>query len=406
MRNKLTLAIFLIFFMGNIIPGGEVAQYVKVRPHNNFMLILDTSGSMRGQPLRQAKKAIEAFLKDIRSEDQVGMLSFNSRVERVFPVTGSYNRQRSRIQNLRAGGSTALYDAIASGFDNLRPLQGARIILYLTDGQDNQSHFTINDIRSMTKSENIFVYGIGLGNVEVNKLQNLSSATEGYFSMANSPSELQNLYKDVLAKYYQKYGTALTKTGALTIKSIPGNLPVSVSGGKRGRTPISLSSLQPGNYQVNIDYGEGSWQAEAKIKAGYRAIIDARQSEVSYPLIIGSKPVKSAVFLDGSYIGQTTITPIQKEKGFFGKVEVKNLGKQLSVPMVPAGQHTLKVVAMPDSEVDLGSSLTYEFDFEVNGKTAVNVNVITKKADFIGQKDVKQDLKDQVDDSFDELEDF
>src|SRR6056297_355409 len=214
MRHKVMLAIFLFFFLGNVTPGGEVAQYVKIKPRNNFMLILDTSGSMRGQPLDQAKKAVEAFLNDIKSEDQVGLLSFNSRVERVFSVTSSYNRQSSRIRNLRATGSTALYDAIASGFDNLRSLQGARIILYLTDGQDNRSHFTINDIRSMTKSENIFVYGIGLGNVEINKLRNLSSATEGYFSMANSPDELQTLYKDVLAKYYQKYGNELTKTGA------------------------------------------------------------------------------------------------------------------------------------------------------------------------------------------------
>jgi uncharacterized protein YegL len=399
-------SIFLIVCLFNFSFAGEVSEYIKIEPRNNFILVLDKSGSMKGNPLEQAKRAILSFLNKVQKNDKVGMVTFSDRSQKLFSLTQSPHNQIKQINSIKGAGATALYDALALAFKDLKNLTGAKIIVYLTDGNDNKSYFSIADIHSMSKSENIFIYGIGLGDVQTDNLHRLSNATEGFFTKTENPLDLENIYNNVLEKYYEEYGNSLLANGALTIKSIPGNLPVSLSGRKSGRTPVSISNLSQGEYRVIIDYPRGKWQCDAEVKPGYRGIINARESGVSYDLIVSSRPVKSAVFLDNSYIGNTAIKPIIKENKFWGGKKIKNLKDQLKIQAVPKGEHTLKLVAMPGSDVDLGTSLVYEFRFNINKNTIVNVDILKKRADFIGSRDQQQSLKDKVNDSFQELEDF
>ena len=401
-----TRFIFLLVCLFNFSFAGEVSEYIKIEPRNNFILVIDKSGSMKGNPLEQAKWAILSFLNKVQKNDKVGMVTFSDRSQKLFSLTQSPHNQIKRINSIRASGATALYDAMALAFKDLKNLSGAKIIVYLTDGKDNKSYFSIADIHSMSKSENIFIYGIGLGDVQTDNLHRLSHATEGFFTKTDNPRDLKNIYNNVLKKYYDEYGNSILANGTLTIKSIPGNLPVSLSGKNIGRTPVSISNLNKGEYQVVIDYPQGKWQCDAEVKPGYRGIINARESGVSYDLIVSSRPVKSAVFLDNSYIGNTAIKPIIKEKKFLGGKKIKNLEKQLKIQAVPNGVHTLKLVAMPGSDVDLGNSLVYEFRFNMNKNTIVNVDILKKRADFIGSSDQEQSLKDKINDSFKELEDF
>lgn len=404
--NSNRIIVLLVILIVNFGFSGEVSYYEKIQQRNNFILILDGSGSMSGKPMECAKTALLEFHKDVHAKDRIAMITFNDKVKTLYGLTSRHRNKARLIHNINAAGSTALYDAIARGFNFLHSLPGARIIIYLTDGHDNRSHFSISDIASMTKSENIYVYGIGLGDVERGKLQQLSNVTGGSFQSTKNPADLNNIYNLVLHKYYEKYGSRHLTYGNLTIKSLPGNLPVYLSGRLIGKTPISISALEPGNYDVMVDYGPGEWECNAKIKAGYRAIIDARESEVGYSLAIGSRPVKSAVFLDNAYIGQTTITPIIKEDKFFGGREIKNIDKQLTIDQVTGGKHKLKIIAMPDSEVDLGSSLTYEFDFVIKKNSVINVDILRKEVDFIGQNRKKENLQKRINDSFEELDDL
>ncbi|MCF7885120.1 MAG: VWA domain-containing protein [Candidatus Marinimicrobia bacterium] len=406
--NKKAIIIFLFVIPGliRVAITGEVAEYIKIEPRNNFVLIMDKSGSMSGDAMQQAKKAIISFLADIRGNDRVGMITFNERPENLFDLTNNLKNKKNLISDIEASGSTALYDALALGFDQLSYSSGVKIIIYLTDGRDNQSNFSIEEINSMARSENILVYGIGLGEVDVAKLTELSRVTSGYFTTTSDPHDLNNVYSKVLNKYYEEYGDYTIYSGALTVKSIPGGLPIAIDGEKIGCTPYSISALEPGSYHVEIEYNEGNWQCDAVIKAGFRAVIQARSSEIDHNLIVGSRPVKSAVFLDGTYIGQTSIRPIIKEKKFFGGINIKNLNSQLKIEQVPRGRHTLKLIAMPKADVDLGSALSYEFDFKINKNTWVNVDILKKEADFMGQGDKKQDLQERVDKSFEDLKDF
>jgi len=383
--------------------AGEISRYEKIETQNNFVIILDKSGSMANRPIREAKKAIHSFLSEIENTDRAAFITFSSKVTKIFGLTSTPYHKIKKINKIQTQGSTALYDAIAMGFDHLQGLPGTKIIVYLTDGRDNSSHFSIDNIRSMTKSENIFVYGIGLGDVAQNKLKQLSQVTGGEFLQTPDPSEIDRLYSHVLDLYYQKYGN-LQSRGSLIVKSIPGNLDVYISGDKVGTTPKSISNLKSGTYKVKIDYAQGSWKCNTKIKSGYRTIIDARKSEVSHNLIIGSEPGNSSVFLDGTYVGQTSMVPIKKKNKFWGGKKNLNLDRQLVIKGISKGEHTLKLLAMPDSKIDMGNSLKYRFKFKMKKNIAVDVKVIDKKADFIGQTDKNQDAEQQIEKGFEDLE--
>ena len=70
-------------------------------------------------------------------------------------------------------------------------------------------------------SEGIFIYGIGLGNVDKSALSRLSRATGGYLETTTNPATLSDLYRRVLQSYYRTFGDKLTKTGTYAIRSLP-----------------------------------------------------------------------------------------------------------------------------------------------------------------------------------------
>ena len=69
----------------------------------------------------------------------------------------------------------------------------------------------------MNVSEGVFVYGIGLGRVDKEKLGKLVAATGGRLELTRDSTELKDLYLHVLEQYYQKYGNRQAETGTLLI---------------------------------------------------------------------------------------------------------------------------------------------------------------------------------------------
>ncbi len=117
----------------------EVRHFAVETSPFNLALLLDVSGSMRGQ-FEMLRQAARRFLEVMRAEDRVALLLFARDVEVVAPLT------HDRAQVLRALeavvpplGSTALYDAIGYALvEVLGPVRGQRnALVVLTDGRDS-----------------------------------------------------------------------------------------------------------------------------------------------------------------------------------------------------------------------------------------------------------------------------
>jgi len=284
-------------------------------------------------------------------------------------MTNSHSALHRAIDKIRSKGATVLYDALARATLSLAGREGARIVVFLTDGRDTGSRYSIGDLEKMDVSEGVFVYGIGLGNVDGKALRRLSHATNGTFEQTRNSADLKSLYLRVLNGYYQRYGSRLQDTGALTVRSIPDNQPVLIDGRKIGVTPFKMDAVTPGAYNVEVIFNRGIWECGAVVKVGYRTTLDARESDLGAELLILSTPQGATVFLDDTYVGITAIgVPISpKLQDWVAKAKAD--ARQLRIPKVPFGNHRLRVRGIPD--FDFGPEQELEIDLPVKNQESV-----------------------------------
>ncbi len=124
-------------------------------------VLLDTSGSMTNY-IDFVKQACEQFLVRMLPKDRVALGYFNDRVKFVEPLVGDRDVLLSAVRNIDYGNATHLYDAIEEGVTMLQGIEGRRVIVVFTDGEDEGSKLRIGPVLDHVINEGIMVYGIGL----------------------------------------------------------------------------------------------------------------------------------------------------------------------------------------------------------------------------------------------------
>lgn len=158
------------------IPDGPVlARLVELWQTNKkateVVLVFDKSGSMGGQPLVEAKAGAKAFLATLHDDDEVTLLPFSSSIEtQVGPWRlGEHRAELVKIVDaIQAGGGTALYDAVARGYDLARrraAKEPERIhaVVVMTDGRDTDSHLALSTMSARLTDDAVKVFTIGYG---------------------------------------------------------------------------------------------------------------------------------------------------------------------------------------------------------------------------------------------------
>jgi hypothetical protein len=115
------------------------------------MLVIDISGSMeKGNKIGAAKDAAKAYVNGMQGGDQVGIVTFDSAVYEVQPITSDKDALISAIDGLRTGSDTAMYDAIRK----LHPLKTwkAERPSWFIGWYDNQSNCENNIVDNVGRS--------------------------------------------------------------------------------------------------------------------------------------------------------------------------------------------------------------------------------------------------------------
>jgi len=126
----------------------------------NLVLGIDTSGSVRKDlPLMQdaSRKFVHALL---RGQDQISLLEFSTFVRQVVPFTNQAGQIDRGLSSLRGGPATALYDAIFLASQNLKPKQGRKVVLLVTDGGDTANSVTYAEALEEALRGEVMVYSI------------------------------------------------------------------------------------------------------------------------------------------------------------------------------------------------------------------------------------------------------
>jgi len=170
-------------------------------------IVVDKSGSMSDyNSMQQVKNAINSLISyiDFSTGDRIEIISFDDYVYLEQGFTSNASDLRSAVNGLYPGGMTALYDAIYSGLYQSYYEDGAKCVIAFTDGMENYSSYTYDDIVRLSKETGIPVYIVGVGSeYDANVYMALAAACGGSYYSAYY-NDLESVLSDIYISLYRE----------------------------------------------------------------------------------------------------------------------------------------------------------------------------------------------------------
>jgi Ca-activated chloride channel family protein len=177
-------------------------------------IIMDLSGSMTNKVVR-ARESIIEFLRTSNPQDEYFIIGFNDRPELIEDFTSSIDDIEARLQTVRAGRRTALLDAIYYGVNKMKQARYDRkAILIVSDGGDNRSRYTENEVRNLVRESDVEMFSIGIFDAyaatteERNGpllLHDLSEETGGQLFRVDDISDMTDIATKISAELRNQY---------------------------------------------------------------------------------------------------------------------------------------------------------------------------------------------------------
>jgi Ca-activated chloride channel homolog len=189
------------------------------------MLVMDISGSMNhADKINSAKRAALAYVDQSRPKDLIGLVSFETEIDYVQPLTSNHKAIETAINDLKVQGDTAMYDALARSIEYMEAVSGRKAIIVMTDGLDNRSKISPQEVLQMIGPEGLSISTIGLGipdhstsalsSLDEAALSALAEQAGGTYGYANDEESLRKLYelygRALQSEYYITYTSPST----------------------------------------------------------------------------------------------------------------------------------------------------------------------------------------------------
>jgi uncharacterized protein YegL len=156
----------------------------------DIIFVLDKSGSMHGEKIKQLKESFSEITSQLPGEDSFNIILFDNDIDQyneslIFATEIEKEKATSYINGTSAGGSTNINDALLRGLEMIETYEcRAPIIIFLTDGLPTSGITNIEDIRRNIKHANSYdtaIFSLGFGsNVDFDFLSALSLENFGY----------------------------------------------------------------------------------------------------------------------------------------------------------------------------------------------------------------------------------
>ena len=194
----------------------------EVRPIT-VVVMLDTSISTTNV-VHLILGGAEQFLLRMLPEDRARIGAFNDKIE-IEPLAfvGDRDALIGELSSLDFGNETRLFDAMAASLDALLDVEGRKVALVLTDGQDSSSRIGWRDVLERAVAEDVMIYSIGLeveyfDGVRVRRtspdgsLRRLAEETGGGYFLLEETDELGSTFTRVSQELHSQYVLGFTPT--------------------------------------------------------------------------------------------------------------------------------------------------------------------------------------------------
>jgi len=154
-------------------PANNAAQVIA----RDIIFIIDTSGSMQGSSMQQAKASLQLALLQLNDKDSFNIIAFDDDTELLFPITQmasppNINKAQQFIAHLSSDGGTQMYRPLSNALmmkkDEIQSIKALRQIVFITDGAV-ANEFELMQLLNSAQ-ENFRLYTVGIG-----------AAPNGYF---------------------------------------------------------------------------------------------------------------------------------------------------------------------------------------------------------------------------------
>jgi Ca-activated chloride channel homolog len=212
---NLTQDDFLVF--DNEKPQPVVYFDNSVRPIN-VVVMLDTSGSMT-LTIDLLKLAAEQFLLRLLPEDRGRVGAFNDKIQFNARWSNDRDQMITDAKDLDFGNGTRLWDATAASLDELKAIDGRKVILLFTDGDDTESRIRLGTVLDRARAEEVMIYAIGLESKFMGTttkpdggLRKIAEETGGGYFELKRATDLAPTFTKVAQELHSQYVIGFTPT--------------------------------------------------------------------------------------------------------------------------------------------------------------------------------------------------
>jgi Ca-activated chloride channel homolog len=182
------------------------------------VVMLDTSGSMT-LTIDLLKRAAEQFLLRLLPDDKAKVGAFNDKVQISARFSNNRDQLISAVKDLDYGNGTRLWDAVALSLDELKGVDGRKVILIFTDGDDTASKVGLGSMIDRARAEEVMVYAIGLESHFMNQrtkpdggLRKIADETGGGYFELKKTADLAPTFTKVASELHSQYVIGFSPT--------------------------------------------------------------------------------------------------------------------------------------------------------------------------------------------------
>jgi VWFA-related protein len=197
----------------SIFAGGEPAEEVQVQwapevfAPVSVAFVMDYSGSMDTDAVAKMEAAAADFVDRMAAEDWGEVIKFSILGEIVQAFTPNKEALETAISEpwSLSGSATMLYDAVQRAVADTAQRDSRRAVLAITDGIDNASQSTLDEVIAFAGEKNVPVFTIGLNQADTESLAQLAAGTGGRYYYAPDPDALADIYVQLASLLEQQY---------------------------------------------------------------------------------------------------------------------------------------------------------------------------------------------------------
>lgn len=198
-----------------VIPPQNNAQQLAIKDNTSLprdiIFIIDTSGSMQGSSITQAKESLRLALKRLGAEDRFNIIEFNSSHDTLFDDYEPVNSQTISyahhwVTQLVAKGGTEMLPALNTAFAHSDDAQRLQQIVFITDGAVSNESALFNVIHSKLNNSRLFTVGIGSA-PNTYFMRKAAEFGRGSFTFIGSSKDVAEKMAELFAKLEHAHST-------------------------------------------------------------------------------------------------------------------------------------------------------------------------------------------------------